>query len=233
MSVQDRVLSLAAKVVRVISLKSLVIWSSTALVVIIGYTAFENRTDIVSFIVNGPTINAPGIATFEISDTSKNRIKQIVDIDELINSITVLNTDIRSNRRIPLYWYSDDNSLQKSLDGLFVNKYGGIPLFTSDEKNNQNIVSVINGEFSCSSYKDGGNTAMFPGLENRLPYVCRVSLPPYYGQFSGYLTVTMNRIPTAEELITIKSEALSISTEMYFRDVLPAFKKMITASSRK
>ena len=231
MSVQDRIFSLAAKVVKIISLKNVAIWTFAALVVILGYAFFEKRTEIVSYIVNGPVSEAPGIASFGISDTSKNRIKQIVDIDELISAIIVANVDIRNNRRIALHWYSDDTSLQKSIDALFANKYGGIPLFTSDEKNNETIVSIINGEFSCNSYKDGGNAGVFPGLENRLPYICRAPLPPYYGQFSGYVTLSLNRVPTADELTALKAETINISTEIYFRDVLPSSQKVLASNS--
>ena len=229
MSVQDRIFSLAAKVVRVISLKNVAIWTFAAVVAIIGYTLFEKRTEVVNYIVHGPQATAPGIASFGVSETSKNRIKQIVDLDELINSIIVLNVDIRNNRRIALHWYSDDTSLQKSIDGLFTGRYGGIPLFTSDEKNNESIVGIINGEFSCTSYRDGGNASIFPGLENRLPYICRTSLPPYYGQFSGYITLTLNRVPTPDELTALKAETINISTEVYSLHVLPNSQKVLTA----
>lgn len=231
MAVQERVLSLAAKVIRVISLKNVAIWTLAALVGITGFTVYENRTSIVKAIVNGPGVDAPALTSFAVSDTSRNRVKQIVDTDELVNSIVILNADIRNNRRVPLHWYSDDTSLQKSLDGLFSGRYGGIPLFTSDEKNNENIVGIINGEFACGPYAEGGNNAIFPGLQNRLPFVCRTSLPPYYGQFSGYIIVSLNRIPNENEMAIIKSETLNISTEIYFRDVLPNSKKLITARS--
>ena len=258
MSVQDRAFSLAAKVIRVISLKNVAIWTCAALVAILGYTAFERRTELVvglppaaddavpgrdhdvedlllardalvNYIVNGPQIATPGISSFTVSETSKNRIKQIVDLDELINVIIVLNVDIRNNRRVALHWYSDDTSLQKSIDGLFTGRSGGVPLFTSDDRNNEAIVGIINGEFSCSSFKDGGNSGIFPGLDNRLPYICRASLPPYYGQFSGYITIALNRVPSAEELNTLKAETINIATEVYFRDVLPMSQKVTTS----
>jgi hypothetical protein len=225
MSIQDRAFSLAAKVIRIISLKNVAIWTLTALVLLVGYTIFENRATLVSYVVNGRTIDAPTITGFAVSSASQARIKQLVDTDDLINSIVILNADIRNNRRVPIFWYSDDASIQKTLDTFYTGRYGGIPLFTSEEKNNENVVGVINGEFACSAYVDG-NTVVFPGLATRMPYVCRASLPPYYGQFSGFVSITLNRIPTPDELIALKAEALSISTEIYFRDVIPASKKL-------
>ncbi len=225
MAIQDRLFSLAAKVVRVISLKNVAIWATAALVGLIAYTVFEQRTVIVNYIVNGREAATPAKTTFSISDTSKSRIKQLVNGNDLIIAIAVLNADIRNNRRIPIYWYSDDDMVMKQIDQSFGSRYAGIPLFTSDEKNNETIVGVINGEFACGTYDEGGNSIIFPTLASRFPFVCRTSLPPYYGQFSGYVTLSLNRIPDQTELDAIKTETLNISTEIYFRDVLPQSRK--------
>lgn len=230
MSIQDRVLSLASKVIKVISLKNVAIWTIAAVTGLVGYTAFENRASIVSYIVNGPATDAAPLATFNVSAASQTRVKQLVDSDDIINAVVILNADIRNNRRVPIYWYSDDQSLQKSLDSLYSGRYGGIPLFTSDEKNNETVVGVINGEFACGDFASGGNNATLPNLQGRFPYVCRTSLPPYYGQFSGYIMIGLNRVPTADELVQLKTETLNISTEIYFRDVLPSSKKLATTT---
>lgn len=232
MAVQDRIFSLAAKVLRVISLKNVMLWTVTALLAVTAYTVYEQRAVITNYILNGPETSLPQASSFVVSDTSRNRIKMLTDDNELAIAVVVLNTDIRNNRRIPIYWYSDDAQVAKSLDSLFGGRYGGIPLFTSDEKNNENIVSVINGEFQCASFEDGGNGALFPGLASRFPFVCRTSLPPYYGQFSGYVTVALNRTPTQPELDAVKAETLNISTEIYFRDILPTSRQLPNAARK-
>lgn len=226
MSIQDRAFSLAAKVVKIISLKNVLIWSFAAIVLIAGYTAFENRTALIDFIISGRASEVPQAATFSVSEPSRSRIKSLVDADDLINNIVVLTADIRNNRRLPIFWYADEESLQRQVDGLFSTREGGIPLFTSDEKNNENMVGIINGEFACGPFAENGNGSIFPGLDSRMPFVCRTSLPPYYGQFSGYITVSLNRIPTQSELDIVKTETVEISTEIYFRDVLPTSRKI-------
>ena len=227
MALQDRLVTLAAKIIQVISLKNVAIWSLAALVGLMGFTIFENRGLLINYIINGPEIDAPVANSFLISEASRRRIKQLMESDNLINSIVVLNADIRNNRRIPIYWYSADLSIQKSLDGLFNGRYGGIPLFTSDEKNNENIVSLINGEFSCGGYESSGNQTIFPSMGSRFSHVCRISLPPYYGHFSGYITFTLNRSPNTGELDALKADAINISTEIYLRDILPTIKKTL------
>lgn len=228
MSLQDRAFSLLAKVIKIISLKNVAVWSFAALVVLVGYTIFENREALVTYIISGPTVSTPSITGFTVSAASQGRVKQMVDNDDIINSVVILNADIRNNRRVPLFWYSDDASVQRTLDTYFQGRYGGIPLFTSEAKNNENVVGVINGEFACGVYADG-NSAIFPGLAARMPIICRASLPPYYGQFSGFVAISLNRAPTADELIALKAETLGLSTEVYFRDVIPASKRIASS----
>ena len=201
------------------------VWTFAAIVVLIGFTLFQNRTQIYAAITSAPVVETPSTVTpFTVSTTSSDRLRQLIDGDDLISAIIVLNADLRNNRRIPIYWYSDDPFVQKSLDAQFTNKFG-IPLFTAEEKNNENMVGIINGEFACSPYLSG-NSSLYPGLEARMPTVCRASLPPYYGQFSGFLTISLNRVPTPDEVIALKSTLLAIATEIYFRDIVPENKKL-------
>ena len=226
MSLQDSVFSLAAKVLDVISLKKVAVWSFAAIVVLVGYTVFQNRTRIYSAITSAPVVETPTtLIPFAVSVTSQDRIKQLIDTDNLISSIIVLNADLRNNRRIPIYWYADDPFIQRELDSQFVGSRFGIPLFTAEEKNNANMVGVINGEFACGLYADG-NSGLYPEMGTRMPSVCRASLPPYYGQFSGFLTISLNRTPTADEVIALKSTLLALATEIYFRDIVPANNKL-------
>lgn len=224
MSLQDSAFSLAAKVLSVISLKKVAVWTFAAIVLLFGYTLFQNRASIYKYVTSEAVVPTPTtVVGFTVSTLSQDRVKQLIDVDGLITAIIVLNADLRNNRRLPIFWYSDDPFVQKTLDMQFANNYG-IPLFSSEEKNNENIVGVINGEFSCSAFADG-NSALYPGLGTRMPTVCRASLPPYYGQFSGFLTVSLNRVPTPDELIALKSMILGLATEIYFRDIIPANKK--------
>lgn len=218
----ERLFSLLGKVVQTISLKKVAIWTLAAMFSIVVYTAYENRATLVNLIVHGKKPDVvSGTVPFIVSETSRNRVKAMIGNDDIVNAVIIMNADIRNNRRVPLFWHSEDVNVQKQLDSLFADRFGGLPLFTSDEKNNENIVGVINGEFSCGPYSQGGNTTVYPGLQNRFLFICRTSLPPYYGAFSGYITVALNRVPEPAELDKLKVETLNLSTDIYFRDVLP------------
>jgi len=226
MSLQDSAISLAAKILSIISLKKVAVWSFAAIVVLIGFTTFQNRSKIYAAITSAPVVETPStLITYEVSATSKDRLKQLIDDDDLISSVIIMNADLRNNRRIPIYWYSDDPLVLKTFESQFSRSNVNIPLFTAEEKNNENIVGVINGEFACNLYADG-NASLYPALASRLPTICRASLPPYYGQFSGFLAITLVRVPSPDELISIKSTTLALATEIYFRDIVPANKKI-------
>lgn len=225
MSLQDSAFSLTAKILSVISLKKVAVWTFAAIVILFGFTVFQNRTKIYAAITSAPVVETPStVIPFSVSQTSQDRIKQLIDADDLVSTVIVLNADLRNNRRIPIYWYSDDPVIQKTIDTQYANKFG-IPLFTAEEKNNENMVGVINGEFACGEFASG-NSTLYPGLGSRMPTLCRASLPPYYGQFSGFLTVSLARAPTPDELVALKSTILALATEIYFRDIVPANKKL-------
>lgn len=218
LSILDRLLSLAEKVIRVISLKNVIIWFLTALFIIVGYTIFENRDAILKTVVNKPNIIRQS-NSFRVSAAVKERARQFVEREDLVVGMTILTADIRYNRRYPVYWYSDDAFIMKRFDELFNGRYGGVPLFTSDDRNNASVVSVINAEFTCGTFDESGISFIFPGLSSRLLYVCKTSVPPFYGQFAGYIVIALNRRPNDIEVDLIKAEIIDLSNEIYFRDI--------------
>lgn len=222
LSILDRLLSLAEKVIRVISLKNVLIWFLTALFLVIGITVFEHRETILRTVVNKPPDAVrQQTSAFRVSGAVKDRVTQFVKREDLVVAMIILSADIRYNRRIPIYWYSDDANIMKQLNNLFEGRYGGVPLFTSDDKNNSSVVSVINAEFTCGPSPDAGVSYFIPGLSTRLPYICKSSVPPFYGQFSGYIVAALNRAPSQVEIDFIKAETVDIASEIYFRDISP------------
>lgn len=216
MSIQDQTFSLLGKIIRVISLKNVIIWVLTAIVLVVGVTLLENRHTLYKRITDGSEVIQTG-AVLRVSETSQNNAKAVVSNTEVVSIVVVWNADVRNNKRIPVFWYSDDSSLMKQLDAFYTAR-PHFPLFGNDLQNNENLVSIINGDFACIPYARG-NASSFPSLAVKTPWVCRASLPPYYGQFSGYVTISLSREPTADEITSLKSDTNGIATEIYFRDI--------------
>lgn len=219
----EKFIPLLGKIVRTITLNKVLVWSLTSAIGIIGYTAFERRVILGQIIFN--TVPMADLPAIKISTITQTNIKKLVANEDFIAAVIILDADIRNNQRIPSFWYSDDTEIERSLDNLYLNKDKKVPLFSSDEKNNEEIVSVINGEFTCTAYDDAVNASIIPGMKDKFPYICRTSLPPYYGQFSGYIAVALHSLPDRTTLDRIKSESISIATEIYFRDILPQIKR--------
>lgn len=216
MSIQDQTFSLLGKIIRVISLKNVIIWVLTAIVIVVGVTLLENRHTIYKRMTDGGDVIQTG-AVLRVSETSQNHAKAVVDNTEVVSAVVVWNADIRNNKRIPVFWFSNDMGLMKQLDTFYTAR-PHFPLFGNDLANNENIISIINGDFACTPYARG-NASSFPSLAVRTPWVCRASLPPYYGQFSGYVTLSLSREPTADEVTALKGDTNGIATEIYFRDI--------------
>lgn len=217
----EKFLPFIGKIVKTITLNKVIVWGVTASILVVGYTIFEQRKVLYNFIFeDAPAVVALKSTSFTVSEQTKTAVKTLVVGEDNIAAIIILSADIRNNYRNTIFWFSDDSSIQRSLDALYLNRNAKIPLFSSDQKNNEEIVSVINGEFTCTKYDDAANKSIFPGLKDKFPFICRTSLPPYYGQFSGYIAFVLHSLPDTTALDKIKSEAISLATEIYFRDIL-------------
>jgi hypothetical protein len=217
LSILDRLLSLAEKIIRVISLKNVLIWTIASFFLIVGYAIFESRGDILSYLTERPSA-AIATSGFTVTSSVRNRAQRFVDREDLVVGMVILTADIRNNRRIPVFWYSDDAYVSKQLDSTFTGRFGGVPLFTSDDKNNASVVSAINAEFTCSPFDESGMSILFPNLSNRFPVVCKVSVPPFYGKFAGYIIVALQQAPNATEVDLIKAETTDLSNEIFLRN---------------
>ncbi len=49
--------------------------------------------------------------------------------------------------------------------------------------------------------------------------VCSISIPPFYGRFSGYLNIYLTKKPSPDELTLIRQVARDLSLRIYENDV--------------
>ena len=98
----------------------------------------------------------------------------------------------------------------------------GLPqaVFDYDAKNTTQMVAILSNEFKCDPYKDTIYFRYAPELENNLPTVCRLAIPPFVGQFVGFITVGMSKEMTKQELDSIRLEVSRIAVEIYLNDVI-------------
>jgi hypothetical protein len=81
------------------------------------------------------------------------------------------------------------NGRDKTNDGLDVG------LFTSNQKNNEDVVSLMAGNIPCGEYKTAQSEIGLWYLEKGMRYGCRISVPPDPSKFVGQITVGWEKQP--------------------------------------
>ncbi len=224
------VTSLLSKLVTAITFKKVLIWTMAGIIGVIGYTAYERRSDLfkVAKIGSGsPTPGNPVGAVFTVGDTTKKNISSFVKDEKGVVGFTVVSVDIRLNLRNQLYFFADPTVPNPpTLAPLAA--IARLPLFTKNDDNNRQMIKLINGEFTCAPYNSGTSlvAAVNSNVNRDVVTICRASLPPYYGHFSGFVSVLLNTDPDVEEQVRLKQAIESMATEIYFRDVIPTTKRV-------
>jgi hypothetical protein len=180
------------------------------------YTAVENRASIFNTLVAPPAAQLE--APWEVTATTKSELTNLTKTNPLVKMVLVTHVDLRKNRRTPLFWYLDDPYV--SVIKQRVANMLPTAVFDDDQKNTEQLVAVLNNNFVCSKFEDTVYQRHFPEIRERMPYICRIAVPPFYGRFVGLLTFGLRAEPTKEQLAQLKLEASRLSIQMYLRDVL-------------
>lgn len=220
------VIGFLSKLVRTITFTKVVIWTLAGFVGVLGYTVFENRSTIFGIGESHQTTNQVG-NTFVVGEQTKEAIKNLVLQDQSVLGVAVIAADLRLNRRKSLYFFSERGAdvVKDPIAQAQISQVNSLPLFTKDEQNNIQMIKLINGEFSCAPYSVALLSSAAPALNKNVISVCRASLPPYYGHFSGFLTMFLNSDPSVEAQLQLKATLETLATEIYFRDVIPTSRR--------
>ena len=161
-----------------------------------------------------------------LSERTKKSVDNFTGKDENIMATLVVTALFQTNERKVVYFNSDDYMLKKKLEHFFENKTSPTPLFLdailpNSLNNNMRIVSIINGEFICTGIDALPVTLIQDeGLQGKIETICSLSIPPYFGYFTGYLTFYLKRKPSEVEMHQLKSAARLLSSEIYDTEIL-------------
>ena len=181
---------------------------------------FENRTNLVGRVITPPpSVIQQGLPVWELSERSKASLQSFAKLTD-VAFVAVSDVDLQKNRRVVRYYYIDD-PVNIRLEPTALQAIG-LPqaVFDYDAKNTAQMVAVLSNEFRCDAYKDTIYFRYAPELSEKLPLVCRMAIPPFVGQFVGFLTIATNRNVSRTELDTIRLEASRIAVEIYMNDVV-------------
>lgn len=179
---------------------------------------YENRTSLIEIAANYLEGGNRAEADWQVSQETKIDLVKFVKNQELVNFALVTQIDLKKNRRSPRFWYLESDKAEA------VSKKAAIlvpqPVFDDDGKNTSQILAVLNTDFLCTPYGDTIFARHFPELKEEMPVICRMSIPPIFGQFTGILTIGMKRVPTKDEVAAIRQLAAEMSTKIYMKDIV-------------
>lgn len=196
-----------------VSPKRILMLAFMAIVTIFSITLFEERS-----VVNGlftQEQSAPRDLNVVLSERVRKRIDDTVIRSPLIVGARVVSANLKVNQRAQVYYYTDDPVVQSQWDQYIRERGNTQAIFSSDQVNNLQMVAVINGEFACSEFKDSLIGKVMPSLEGHIKYSCRVGIPPYYGDFSGYLVFWLKDAPDEGMTNEVRIEAVRLANDIY------------------
>lgn len=210
----------------IIAFMSVLSWKKIAqffiFVAIVGtaYITWDNKSYVYSLLKIGIRADADNTLTIKLSPSIIAHIDTTVEKTKyIIGGIQIVSVDFRKNTRGNIYFSFSDLVLKSSAENYSRTMITDVPLFTDSELVNQKIIELINGEFVCYKFKDTIAYNIFPKAADTITTVCAVSIPPYYGRFSGYMNIYLTHEPTSDDLVFLKQLSREISLKIYTIDI--------------
>lgn len=217
------VFNFISKLVRTISLNKVVLFSLFILLGIVLYTAYENHGRILTAFEPAAAHNHSS-QTFSVGENTKKEINSLVTSDEQIIGLAVMSSDLRMNESQTVYFFGDQQLLAGAFDAASKSGSNRLPLFTADETSNNEIIKLINGQYSCVKFDSTMISKIYPELSASIKGMCRSGIPSYYGYFSGFVGVFLSTYPSPERQAQLKLLTDKLANDIYFHDVLPSQK---------
>jgi hypothetical protein len=166
-----------------------------------GYFIYDHRELIVGTYKESQKL--PSINKDRVDDVAVHLFKTT---DATI--VTIFKVNPLLGNRIQYRAYTT-NGRDKTNDGLDVG------LFTSNQKNNEDVISLMAGNIPCSEYKTAQSEIGLWYIEKGMRYGCRISVPPDPSKFIGQITVGWEKQPAdlehTKSMLFIAAKMLSRS----------------------
>lgn len=205
---------------KVLTWKKIVQGTIVLLIIGTAYGFWENRIIIYNSLRIGVRVETEEPLIVNISSGTKNVIDTtLAKAKGFIAGIEIVNVDFKKNSRTTAYSSYIDDNLKKAVDKFSETRISSVPLFTEREVSNQKVIDLINGEFICQSYADTVVSTLIPKGAETVETVCAISIPPYYGRFSGYMNIYINRKLSGDDILYVRQLARDLSIRIYETDI--------------
>jgi len=146
-----------------------------------GYIIYDNQELIVGTYKESQKL--PSIAEDRVDDAAVHLFKTT---DATVVAIFKVNPLFGTRVQYRAY---TKTGRDKTNDGLDVG------LFTSNQANNQDVVSLMAGNIPCGEYKAAQSEIGLWYIEKGMTFGCRISVPPDPSRFVGQITVGWDKPP--------------------------------------
>lgn len=213
------------QLLKILSWRKIIQLAVFLLVCGVAYGFWENRIVIYNTLKVGAKVESDEPMRINLSTGTLLYLNDsVVKSKDFIAGIQIINVDFKKNIRSTSHFTFGDQRLRGDYEKYQALRIAPLPLFTSVENANQKIINLINGEFTCDDFEKTVSAGTMPGAADYVSKVCAISIPPYYGRFSGYMNVYLLKNPSQAELAIIRQLSRDISLKIYENDIS---KKMI------
>lgn len=211
------------KLIRVLTFRRIMNLAVLGGLVGLGFVSWGARhemTDYVRLKVSAFSHTPSAGSIVGTADTMK-AIKKLVNKSSLIVGVQLVNIDIRTNSRSTAgEFYADHQTLQIAVDLAISSKVAPTPLFiTGNTVNNDRLTEIMRGLFVCYESKDTLFSTMAPDVLDVAPWMCSISIPPYEGNFQGYMNVFLAKQPSQREIDQLRTAARILAADIYEREL--------------
>jgi hypothetical protein len=184
-----------------------------------AYGIWENRVVVYNSIKVGARYETQQPLVLNLSNSTRDYINLAAEKTKgIVAGIQVVSVDFKKNSRSTSHFVTTEASLLLSFNEYTDNKVAPTPLFTNSEIENQRVIDLINGEFVCLPFTQTIAGTIFSRAKN-ITTVCSISIPPYYGRFSGYMNVYLKTSLAGTDLSIVRQLSRDISLRIYETDI--------------
>jgi hypothetical protein len=155
-----------------------------------------------------------------VSQESQKALFKFMSSSDDIQYVGVTSVDLKKNRRKPELFLLKDPARQQLVTIRSQNILLSQPMFDYNHNSTKIMVRVIANEFVCISYEEAYYSQFFPEFKEDMPIVCHIAIPPYTGQFFGYISISLKRQLSYNELEAIRIEMARLAVDVFLRDII-------------
>lgn len=212
----DKIFTAFASVLTKLTLQRVLLFGLLVMVCIAGYIAYTGVDKITAKFLPTPTwASKPFVALNEDSQLASHAFMK--KYFTTASYLTALRLDHPKNTRVPIFRIFNDDDVRVIVTKRLGGGDGALPMFIKDDiSNNNQMITIIQGEMVCDPFDAGGLSRVWPDLTTKLTRSCRVPIPPGFGGVRGYIVVHFKGPPMRQyEWDAMKIDLMNLAVKIH------------------